>query len=171
MKWLCICVVVSSYSWFKCYFILYDRTQDAMRACTSASWLYSWLSLNGHLYKTDTFVKRTPRVGPCLFYSLYLILYKTDTSLRRTLSAGPKGVRLRESWPYCQIFILAERTRNDLPISPTHSGVTTSNTQNKPTSNKLARRIFSLTSCITYGYFSHLKLPCVAVAQSANPSI
>ena len=27
---------------------------------------YSRLSLNGHLYKTDTSVKRTPRVGPCL---------------------------------------------------------------------------------------------------------
>ena len=26
---------------------------------------YSRLSLNGHLYKTDTSVKRTPRVGPC----------------------------------------------------------------------------------------------------------
>ena len=23
-------------------------------------------SLNGHLYKMGTFVKRTPRVGPCL---------------------------------------------------------------------------------------------------------
>ena len=28
-------------------------------------WCYSQLSLNGHLYKTDTSVKRTPRVGPC----------------------------------------------------------------------------------------------------------
>ena len=27
---------------------------------------YSRLSLNGHLYKTDTSLKRTPRVGPCL---------------------------------------------------------------------------------------------------------
>ena len=27
---------------------------------------YSRLPLNGHLYKTDTSVKRTPRVGPCL---------------------------------------------------------------------------------------------------------
>ena len=27
-------------------------------------WCYSQLSLNGHLYKTDTSVKRTPRVGP-----------------------------------------------------------------------------------------------------------
>ena len=33
-----------------------------------ASWdlKYSRLSLNGHLYKTDTSLKRTPRVGPCL---------------------------------------------------------------------------------------------------------
>ena len=28
--------------------------------------VYSRLSLNGHPYKTDTSVKRTPRVGPCL---------------------------------------------------------------------------------------------------------
>ena len=28
--------------------------------------VYSLLSLIGHLYKTDTSVKRTPRVGPCL---------------------------------------------------------------------------------------------------------
>ena len=28
--------------------------------------LYSRLYLNGHLYKTDTSVKRTLRVGPCL---------------------------------------------------------------------------------------------------------
>ena len=60
--------------------------------------VYSRLSLNGHLYKTDTSVKRTLRVGPCQsFYSFYLTLYKTDTSLRRTLSAGPEGVHLRES--------------------------------------------------------------------------
>ena len=29
-------------------------------------YMYSRLSLNRHLYKTDTSVKRTPRVGPCL---------------------------------------------------------------------------------------------------------
>ena len=29
---------------------------------------YSRLSLNGHLYKTDISVKRTPRVGPCLSF-------------------------------------------------------------------------------------------------------
>ena len=40
---------------------------------------YSWLSFNGHLYKT---------------------VYKLDISLRRTLSAGPKGGRLTESWLY-----------------------------------------------------------------------
>ena len=38
-------------------------------------------------------------------------------------------------------------------MSSTHSGVTTSNTQNKPTSKKLACRILSHTLCITYGYF------------------
>ena len=27
---------------------------------------YSWLSLNEHLYKTDTSVKQTHTVGPCL---------------------------------------------------------------------------------------------------------
>ena len=31
---------------------------------------YSRLSLNGHLYKTNTSVKRTPRVGPCLWLFL-----------------------------------------------------------------------------------------------------
>ena len=64
--------------------------------------VYSRLSLNGHLYTTDTSVKRTLRVGPCLSLLplLILTLYKMDTSLRRTLSAGPKGVRLRESGLY-----------------------------------------------------------------------
>ena len=41
----------------------------------------SRLSLHGHLYKTDTSVKRTPRVGPCLsllpsFDSLLGYLFK-----------------------------------------------------------------------------------------------
>ena len=64
--------------------------------------VYSRLSLNGPLYTTDTSVKRTLRVGPCLSLLplLILTLYKMDTSLRRTLSAGPKGVRLRESGLY-----------------------------------------------------------------------
>ena len=33
---------------------------------SSAPWKYSRLSLNRHLYKTDTSVKQTLRVGPCL---------------------------------------------------------------------------------------------------------
>ena len=41
---------------------------------------------NGHL-----------ELVPAFLYSLYLTLYKTDTSLRRTLKVGSKGVRLRES--------------------------------------------------------------------------
>ena len=61
--------------------------------------------------------------------------------------------------------------RSELATSPTHSGITTSNTQNKPKSNKLASRLFNRTSYITYYYFSHFKLPWVAGAQSANPSI
>ena len=58
--------------------------------------IYSLLSLNGHLYKMDTSVKRTPRVPDVLYY-LYLTLYKTDISLRRTHTAGPQVVRLRKS--------------------------------------------------------------------------
>ena len=38
----------------KCLFFLIERNCKCSR-----------LSLNGHLYKTDTSVKRTPRVGPC----------------------------------------------------------------------------------------------------------
>ena len=60
-------------------------------------WFYSRLSLNGHLYKMDTPVKRTPRVGPCLCLFPFFSLYKTNISLRWTLSTGPKGVRLEES--------------------------------------------------------------------------
>ena len=57
---------------------------------------YSQLSLNGHLYKMHTSVKRTPRAGPCL--SLLLLFdSKSVISLRWTLSTGPKGVRLRKS--------------------------------------------------------------------------
>ena len=45
---------------------------------------YSWLSLNGHLYKTDTLVKWIPRGQvPAFLYSLNLTqdrhLFKTDT--------------------------------------------------------------------------------------------
>ena len=69
--------------------------------------VYSQLSLNGHLYKMDTSIKRTPGVGPCaVFQSFYCIkaLYKMDTSLRRTVGAGPDGVRLRESWLYMYMY-------------------------------------------------------------------
>ena len=59
-----------------------------------------------------------------------------------------------------QIFLVAEITRSDLAISPTHSG-----------SLQTCLPNLSRTSCMTYGYFSHLKLSCVAVAQSANPAI
>ena len=59
---------------------------------------YNRLSLDGHLYKTDTSVKRTPRVGPCLsLLQSFIWLF-----IRRTLIAGPKGVRLRWSWLYLQ---------------------------------------------------------------------
>ena len=36
--------------------------KDVLKSLTK----YSRLSVNGNLYKTDTSVKRTPRVGPCL---------------------------------------------------------------------------------------------------------
>ena len=52
--------------------------------------MYSRPSLNRHLYKTDTSLKRTPRVGPCLSFSLYLTFYKTDISPRRTAAPVPK---------------------------------------------------------------------------------
>ena len=58
---------------------------------------YSRLSLNGHLYKTDTSLNGHLELVPAFLYSLYLTLYKTDISLRRTLTAGPKGVPLRGS--------------------------------------------------------------------------
>ena len=41
----------------------------------------------------DTIKRRTPRIGPCYLYPLYLPL----CSLRKSLSAGPKNVRLTES--------------------------------------------------------------------------
>ena len=65
--------------------------------------VYSLLSFNRHLYKTDTSVKRTLRVA--FLYSLYLTLCKTDISLRRTHNTGPQGVRLRKSWLYyvCEV--------------------------------------------------------------------
>ena len=60
--------------------------------------VYSLLSLNRHLYETDTSVKRTLRVGPYLsLVPLFDSLYKTDISLRRTHTAGPQGVCRRKS--------------------------------------------------------------------------
>ena len=69
-----------------------------------------------------------------------------------------------------QIFIVAERTRSDPAISPTRSGVTTSKPKQDDKKQTCLPNL-SRTSCITYGYFSHLILPCVAVGQSANASI
>ena len=64
---------------------------------------YSQLSPNGQPYKTNTSIKRTPGVGPCLpFFSHFaaskLSIYKLDTSIRRTVGVGPDGIHLRESW-------------------------------------------------------------------------
>ena len=67
-------------------------------------WDYSPLSLNGHLYKTNTSVRRTPGIGPCRFQSYYcnwitgvtflrLSISRTDTSLRWKVRTGPEGVR------------------------------------------------------------------------------
>ena len=39
----------------------------------------------------DTYVKQTPKVGPCLY------LLPLFDSLKRTLCVGPKGLGLRES--------------------------------------------------------------------------
>ena len=70
---------------------------------------YSWLYLNGHLYKTNISVKRTPRVGPCLSW---LYLFDSLDTIGQTLTAGTKGVpRLRESWLFC------ESTPNDLKVN------------------------------------------------------
>ena len=61
---------------------------------------YSLLSLNGHLYKTDTLVKRTLRVGPCLsllplFGSLQDgHLSKTDTYCRSPRCPSQKELTL-----------------------------------------------------------------------------
>ncbi len=66
--------------------------------------VYIQLSLNGHLYKTDASLRRTPGVGPVpdVFQSFYCnwTPYKTDTSLKRKVGASPDSVRFRESWLY-----------------------------------------------------------------------
>ena len=52
---------------------LYKKTVLRNRVCSIATCVFrsetkrcTVDSLNGHLYKTDTSLKRTPRVGPCL---------------------------------------------------------------------------------------------------------
>ena len=45
---------------------MFIQYRIAFRADTKNYPSYSRLSLNGHLYETDTSVKRTLRVGPCL---------------------------------------------------------------------------------------------------------
>ena len=60
--------------------------------------LYSRLSLNGHLYKTDASVKRTLRVGPCLS-----LLPSFDSLQDGHLVPVPKVSVSRESWLYCPI--------------------------------------------------------------------
>ena len=67
---------------------------------------YSLLSLNRHLYKTNTSEKPTPTVGPFLSLPLFLTLYKMDISLRWTFTTGSKGVHLRESWLYSQTLLI-----------------------------------------------------------------
>ena len=62
--------------------------------------MYIQLSLNTHLYKTDTSVKRTPRAGPYLPYSLYLTLQNID--LVRTKNEALVLVENRSS---CVAFI------------------------------------------------------------------
>ena len=47
-------------------FLWLDFKLKSSENMTKKHMVYSRLSLNGHLYKTDTSVKRTPRVGPCL---------------------------------------------------------------------------------------------------------
>ena len=54
------------------------------------------LSLNWHLYKTDTKSLSLP------FFATFLCLTlcKTDISLRRALNGGVNGVHLEKSWLY-----------------------------------------------------------------------
>ena len=43
-----------------------QRQRNVQKRYAARAKLLCRLSLNGHLYKRDTSVKRTPRVGPCL---------------------------------------------------------------------------------------------------------
>ena len=53
----------------------------------------SWLSLNRHLYKTDTSVNRHLESFLTFLYSLYLTLYKTVISQRGKFCASLKDVK------------------------------------------------------------------------------
>ena len=67
----------------------FNRPRQPCFAKNDVTPLYSRLSLNGHLCKTDTQSWSLPFFTPFIWLSI-----------RRTLSAGPKGVRLRENWLY-----------------------------------------------------------------------
>ena len=90
-----------------------------------APWQLKWSQLGGlpytdghrHLFNSDTLVKRTPRVGPCLSYSLNLPVYKADLTLRWTFGAGPKVLCLWE----LSVLLLRSRVlpRGHLTITDT----------------------------------------------------
>ena len=75
-----------------CVFHLYTvliglpRLWDTVSMNLTQKNMYSRLSLNGHLYKTNTSVKRTLKSWSLPFFTPFIWL-----SIRRTLSAGPKG--------------------------------------------------------------------------------
>ena len=52
-------------------------------AFSGGSTVYIHLTLNGHLFKTDTLLKRTAIVVPCLPFSFYLTLSKTHGHIER----------------------------------------------------------------------------------------
>ena len=55
------CIYLSSLSLLGVFFLL-----TIINTVGCPNYQYSRLSLNGHLYKTDTSVKWTLRVGPCI---------------------------------------------------------------------------------------------------------
>ena len=82
------------------------------------------LPLNGHLYKTDNSVKRTPRVRPFLILlPLFDSLNKTDIYLRPTRRAGPKCVRLRERKAWWQSAVSKKVKRNKLKDPVVRRGI------------------------------------------------
>ena len=86
-------------------------TVDSLLTDSSIRWTprvgpcLSLLTLYLTLCKTDTSVKQTPRVGPCLSLLTlnYLTLYKMDTSLRWAVSAC-----WSQSWFWRELSINAE---------------------------------------------------------------